>query len=284
MLLRGRHILLTGATGALGEPLAAGLVARGARPSLVARTAGPLTALADRIGAAALPADLTDPAARADLLERAEAVGGPVDVLVHNAGVETAGLLAELGPEDVEHTVALNLTAPLALTRLALPGMTARGSGHVVMVSSLAGVASFPGLAVYGATKAGLTHATAALAMELRGTGVGTTLAELGPLRSAMMDRARQHPTVDASFARARALHALRDLEPAEAADAVLDAVEAGRAVVRRPRRAAPLAATAALPRRLVRLVLDGVPVDGVGVPATDGDHLARATDGARTR
>ncbi len=261
VLLHDRHVLLTGATGTIGRHLAEQLVGRGARVTLVARTAGPLADLAGGLGAVPLAADLTEPGAPAEVVARAEAGWGPVDAVVHNAGTETVGRLEELAPGAVEHTVALNLTAPLALTRALLPGMVARGRGHVVMVSSLAGVASFPGLAVYGATKAGLTHATAALRMELRGTGIRTTVAELGPVSSPMMDRARRHPAVGGSFGRAERLGALRDLDPAAVAGALLDAVEADRVTLRLPRRAAPLAAVASLPRDLVRWVLTGVPV-----------------------
>jgi short-subunit dehydrogenase len=260
MRLLDRHVLLTGATGTIGRHLAAQLVARGARVTLVARTADPLAALGQALGAEALPADLTDPGAHAGVVAAAEHRSGPVDVVVHNAAVETVGRLDELDDGDVERTVALNLTAPLSLTRLLLPGMLARGSGHVVMLSSLAGVATFPGLAVYGATKAGLTHATAALRIELRGTGVGTTVAEVGPVASAMMDRARRHPVSGFSFARAQRLGALRDLDPHDVARSVLDAVEAERPSVRLPRRVAPLAAVSALPRDLVRVVLSGAP------------------------
>ncbi len=237
----------------------------------MARSAEPLDELARRFGVRPLPADLTQAGALDDVLTRAEAGAGPVDAIVHNAAVETVGRLDELEAGDVERTVALNLTAPLALTRLALPGMIARGRGHLVLVSSLAGVASFPGLAVYGATKAGLTHAAAGLRLELRHTGVGTTVAELGPVDSAMMDRARRHSATSGSFARVYRLRALRDLDPGAVAAAVLDAVEAGRPVVRLPRRAAPLAAVAGLPRELVRGVLAGVPARG-SAPARSVD------------
>lgn len=256
MRLHDRHVLLTGGTGTIGVQLAEQLVTRGARVTLVARSPGPLQVLGRRLGAHTVMADLTDPAAADEVAVAAERGGGPIDVVIHNAAVETVGRLDELAPGDVESTVALNLTAPLALTRRLLPGMLARRSGHVVMVSSLAGVATFPGLAVYGATKAGLTHATSALRLELRGTGVRTTVAELGPVTSTMMDRARRHPASGSAFARAERIGVLRDLDPREVALAVLDAVEAGRPVVRLPRRTAPLAALSSLPRDLVRLVL----------------------------
>jgi hypothetical protein len=87
---------------------------------------------------------------------------------------------------------------------------------------------------------------------------VGTTVAELGPVSSAMMDRARRHPDSGSAFARAERLGGLRDLDPREVARVLLDAVEAGRPVVRLPRRAAPLAALSSFPRDLVRVVLTG--------------------------
>lgn len=265
MRLRDRHVLLTGGTGTIGRRLAEQLAGRGARVTVVARSTGPLEELARTLGAATVTADLTEPGAPEAVLAAGEQRAGPVDVVIHNAAVETVGRLDELDPGDVERTVALNLTAPLALTRLLLPGMLARGSGHLVMVSSLAGVATFPGLAVYGATKAGLTHATAALRVELEGTGVRTTVAEVGPVASSMMDRARSHPASGVSFARVERLGALRDLDPGEVARAVLDAVEGDRPAVRLPRRTAPLAALAALPRDLVRCALVGTAPRRVG-------------------
>ncbi len=218
-----------------------------------------------------MAADLTGPQAPAEVLERAEAAHGPVDVVVHNAAVETVGRLDALAPGDVEHTVGLNLTAPLVLTRLLLPGMLARRRGHVVALSSLAGVATFPGLAVYGATKAGLTHATAALALELRGSGVGTTTVELGPDASPMMDRARRDPASGGAFARAGPAAGAARPRPRGGGPRGRRS-RGGRAPHRAAaRRAAPLAALAAGPRALVRLALTGVPVDTATTGATSG-------------
>ncbi len=260
MLLEGSHVLLTGATGTIGSALAAGFAARGARLTLLARGAGPLADLADRLGATALPADLTRTDELPAVLAGAEDRHGPVDVLVHNAGVEVLDELADADPAELAAAVALNLTAPLVLTRLALPGMLARRRGHVVAVSSLAGVASFPGLAAYGATKAGLTHAVAGLRLELRGTPVRTTTVEVGPVESPMMDRITEHPPTARAFARAHGLHVLRSLGADEVARAVVDAVARDRTHVRLPRRATPLAAVAAAPRALVRAALTGIP------------------------
>lgn len=259
MRLRGAHVLLTGATGTIGARLAAELAARGARLTLVARTAAPLAALAGRLGAHPVAADLADTSGLPRLLQTAEDAHGPVDVLLHNAAVESAALLAHAPEGALPAAVALNLTAPLELTRLALPAMLARRRGHVVAVSSLAAVATFPGLVPYGASKAGVSAAMAGLRLELRGTGVRTTTVELGPVRSPMMDRIASEPLAAAAFGRARRLGVLPDLDPDDVAPAVARAVEEDRPRLTLPRRAAPLALIAELPRTVVRGALAGV-------------------------
>lgn len=101
---------------------------------------------------------------------------GDVDVLVNCAGVGLYGPVAELELDDVRRVLAVNLEAPVALTRLVLPGMLSRGSGHVVNVASL--VAHVPKRleAVYAGSKSGLAGFTRSLRAEVRGTGVGVSL------------------------------------------------------------------------------------------------------------
>lgn len=269
MRLDGAHVLLTGATGAIGSCLAQELADRGARLTLVARGEGALRDLAGQVDGTAVPADLTERSAPARVLTTAEESSGAVDVVVHNAGVEVLDELADVDPDEARAAVLLNLVAPLVLTRLVLPSMLRRGRGHVVGVSSLAGVATFPGLAVYGASKAGLTHGLAGLRAELRGTDIRTTTVELGPVDSPMMDRIAAHPPTAAAFRRAVRLRALRVLDVDEAARAVAEAVERDRAHLRLPRRAAPLAALAAAPRTLVRTVLTGIPTASAQRPVS---------------
>lgn len=259
MRLSGSHVLVTGATGTIGSRLATELARRGARLTLVARTPEPLASLAAALGGHAVPADLTDTSRLPDLLDAAEDHHGPVDVLVHNAAAESAALLTDVGEGEVVHTVALNLVAPLELTRLVLPSMVRRGQGSVVAISSLAAVATFPGLTLYGATKAGLSAAMAGLRLELRGTGVGTTTIELGPVASPMMDRIATEPTSHAAFARARSLRVLPVLDADDVASAVADAVQRDRRHLTLPRRAAPLALLSEAPRTVVRLALTGL-------------------------
>ncbi|WP_404379989.1 SDR family NAD(P)-dependent oxidoreductase [Knoellia locipacati] len=259
MRTTGAHVLLTGATGTIGAALARRLADRGARVTLLARTPAPLEALALATGGTAFAADLCDPASLEGLVARVEAQNGPVDVLLNNAGAETTGLLTDLTAEQLRRTIDLNLTAPLELCRQVMPGMLERGSGHLVNVSSMAGVATFPGLAVYGASKAGLTHATSGLRADLRGSAVGTLAVEIGPVASEMMDRIGLYGPSEAAFARILRARLLTMLDPDDVARRVVSAIEQGRAHLRLPRRAAPLAAVTGTPRAIARIALSGI-------------------------
>src|SRR5215207_5634380 len=189
MELSGSRVLVTGGSRGIGEALARRFGAEGARVALVARSAAAIDQLAAELGGTAHAADLTDPRQVGGLVERIEAEGGPVDVLVNNAGMEGGGTFDDETAEDLEHLFRLNLLTPAELTRQVLPGMLRRGRGHLVNISSLAGCAVFPGMASYSSSKAGLSQLTAGLRADLRGTSIGTTLVELGPIPTEMLDR-----------------------------------------------------------------------------------------------
>jgi short-subunit dehydrogenase len=258
--LRGAHVLLTGATGEVGRALAHALAGRGARLTLVARTEPDLTALTYETGGRALPADLLQPTERATLVDRAEDLNGPLDVLVNNAGVETSQHVGDEDAASVHRAVTLNLHAPIDLCRAALEGMLARDRGTIVNVSSLSAVSSVPGMATYAATKAGLSHFTSGLQADLRGTGLRTLLVELGPIRSPMIERARAYPPTDAAFTRLLRTRLLSMITAGRAAEAICDALERDRRHLRLPRRAIPYALLTQAPRELAAAALTGVP------------------------
>jgi short-subunit dehydrogenase len=107
------------------------------------------------------------------LVERAEAEVGPVDIVVNNAGAERAAAFADLEAEEIAGMIDLNLTSAMLLTLAVLPGMVARGRGHVVNIASAAGKVGCPFAASYSATKFGLVGATQALRAEHHGSPVG---------------------------------------------------------------------------------------------------------------
>jgi short-subunit dehydrogenase len=258
MRLSGSRVLITGASRGIGEATARAFADAGARVALVARSEEPLAKLAAELGGDAYPVDLTDAGAVAGLFDRVEA-DGQVDVLVNNAGVELAARFVDTDPAAVESLFRLNLLAPAELCRQALARMVPRGRGHVVNVSSLAGVAAVPGLAPYSASKAGLSQLSAALRGEVKGRGIGITLVELGPVVTGMLERAHEYGPTARSFDRGARLGLLVDLDPARVAHAIVDAVARDRRHVRLPRRASLLMMIGEVPRRLTELMLTGV-------------------------
>ena len=259
MRLSGSHVLITGASRGIGACLAREAAARGAVVTLVARSEEALRALAAELGGHALPADLSKPDQVRGLIARAEQQAGrPVDVLVNDASVEAARSMLDIPADELEEAVLLNLLAPAELTRQVLPGMVERGRGHVLNISSGYSTVNTAGLTPYCATKAGLSHFTSGLAIELRGTGVGTTLVEPGPVNTSMWERLQ--PTLAAhSLHRMLRLQVTALVEPEDVARAALDKVESGGGHVVLPRRMTPAMAFTWMPRKVTDLALTGV-------------------------
>lgn len=175
-LSEGMQALVTGASRGLGVEIARCLAARGIDLVLTARSAEALGAVAAELRAltgrriTVLAADIADPTALAALAERVEQLGG-ADVLVNNAGIESSLRFVERTPSEIAQTVAVNLTAPMLLTRALLPGMLARGRGHVVNIASVAGVLAVPFNEPYSATKFGVVGFTRSLRQTARASG-----------------------------------------------------------------------------------------------------------------
>ena len=186
MRLKGRTALVTGATGGIGREIAHELAARGCAVTVTGRRESELQRLVSELGPSArgLTADLADLDEVRDLMTHA----APVDVLVANAGVGIPEDLAMLTDAEIEAAIRINLLAPAALARAALPSMKERGAGHIVFISSGAGLIATPGNGtVYTATKWGLRGLGLALRQELHGTNVGVSTIFPGPVRDAGM-------------------------------------------------------------------------------------------------
>jgi short-subunit dehydrogenase len=150
-----------------------------------ARRADRLDALADRIRAAggkalATTCDVTEPDQLETLRAVTEEAFGPADVLVNNAGMRGGGELKDLTYERIEEHVRLNVLGVMYGTRAFLPGMLARGRGHVVNIASLAGRFATPGNAIYGATKHAVVAFSEALFYETEGRNVHVTAVNPG--------------------------------------------------------------------------------------------------------
>ncbi|HMD51126.1 MAG TPA: SDR family NAD(P)-dependent oxidoreductase [Solirubrobacteraceae bacterium] len=184
MQIQASTVLLTGATGGIGQAIARALRTRGASLILTGRRADVLNRLAEQLDARALAVDLSVREEVEGLLEEV----GDVDILVANAGLPASGRLDSFTVEEIDRALEVNLRAPMVLAHGLLPAMVRRRSGHLLFMSSLAGkAASAPGASVYGASKFGLRGFAASLRAELRGSGVGVSAVFPGFIRQAGM-------------------------------------------------------------------------------------------------
>lgn len=181
--------LVTGASSGIGWAAARALAAHGFRVAVTARRRHRLDRLVAEVSgaggeAAAFPADLARPEEREWVVEAVRRHWGRIDVLVNNAGFGHYGPTAEVPWELADRMLAVNIEAVVHLTRLVLPEMLARRSGHIINVASVAGDLVVPPSVLYSATKAFVQAFTEGLYRELRGSGVRVSVVNPGPVRT----------------------------------------------------------------------------------------------------
>jgi short-subunit dehydrogenase len=217
-MLAGANVLLTGATGGIGHAIARALSSSGAILVLSGRRADVLEPLAREVSGRAIACDLSVAEGPDRLVEEA----GEVDVLVANAALPATGVLTDLGQDEVDRMLQVNLRAPIALARALAPGMIERRRGHMVFMSSLSGKTANPASSVYSATKFGLRGFALGLREDLRLHGVGVSIVLPGFIREAGM-------FADAHVELPRGVGTR---SPEDVAAAVLEAIEHNRAEV----------------------------------------------------
>ncbi|HUB36706.1 MAG TPA: SDR family NAD(P)-dependent oxidoreductase [Solirubrobacteraceae bacterium] len=219
MHISGSRVLLTGATGGIGNALARALHARGAELILTGRRREVLDLLAAELaGASVIVADLAEPAEP----ERLAAAAGRVDILVANAGLPGTGRLDSYTMAEIDRALNVNLRAPIALAHALSPAMIERAHGHLAFMGSLNSKAATPRTCVYNATKFGLRGFAAALRADLRQSGVGVSCIFPGFIRDAGIfadSGARLPPGVGTR-------------SPQDVADALVGAIERNRGEV----------------------------------------------------
>lgn len=263
MEIKNTRALVTGASRGLGKSIAAALARRGVDVALVARKSDKLDSAAEEVGGKAYPCDLTDPAAVAALLGQVEA-DGPVDILINNAGLDCVALFKDTTAEQVRDLMQVNLLTPMELCRQALPRMIARGRGHIVNVSSMGAVSISPGVTAYATSKAGLSHFTAGIRQEVANKPVGTTLVQIGNVKTDMLDGIRNFPPAQAAIERASKLHLLpkEDLNPDDVAAAIVEAIVKDKERVTLPKSLAATTLLVELPRKMSEVMLRGIDMD----------------------
>ncbi|MFD3514766.1 SDR family NAD(P)-dependent oxidoreductase [Streptomyces sp. NPDC058657] len=184
--MSGKVWFITGTSRGFGRVWARAALDRGDRVAATARDLGSLDDLAARYGDALLPLrlDVTDRAAVTAAVATAHERFGRLDVVVNNAGYGLFGPVEDVTEEQARAQLDTNLFGALWVVQAALPLLRAQGSGHILQMSSIAGIASWPMLGLYHASKWALEGLTDALAQEVARFGIDVTLLEPGPFRT----------------------------------------------------------------------------------------------------
>ncbi|QYN33675.1 SDR family oxidoreductase [Pseudonocardia sp. DSM 110487] len=211
-----RTALVTGASTGIGACVVERLVKQGLTVHAVARNVERLAELAERTGCVPHAVDITDTAALEQLTD-----GLQIDVLVNNAGVSRQGTILDADAFAVDEQIAVNIQAVLHLVRLLLPGMVERDLGHVVNISSIAGVYNFGGNTIYHATKAAVHTLSRQLRVDSFGRRVRVTEICPGRVETEIFGRLLG----DMEEAQRRFYDGYESLTPSDIADAIEYAV-----------------------------------------------------------
>lgn len=224
--LAGRVVAITGGAQGIGRATAAALAHRGCRVAIGDIDADGAAGAADEIGAGctSFGVDVADRGSFESFIAQVEEHLGPIDVIVNNAGVMILGPFESESDDAMRRMIEINLVGVILGTRLVLPGMKARGRGHIVNIASQAGKFGFPGGATYSAVKHGVVGLSEAVRRELRGSGV-----DVSWVMPAVVDT-----QLGAGTQKVRGVELIT---PESVAEAIVEALESGRVEVWIPRR-----------------------------------------------
>ena len=181
---------ITGATRGFGRIWAEAALARGDKVAVLARNVKTLDDFVSRYGAAVLPLqlDVTDRAEVFKAVNHAHQHFGRLDVILSNAGYGFMGAIEEAAIEDVRSNFETNVFGTLSVIQAALPLLRAQGRGHILFVSSVAGLVALPTVGIYEASKFAIEGLAEALASEVAGFGIKVTIIEPGPYATDFMN------------------------------------------------------------------------------------------------
>jgi len=223
---------VTGSSRGFGRQFVESALSRGDKVAATARNADSIADLATTYGDAVLPLnlDVTDKGAVTETAKRAVEHFGRLDVVVNNAGYGLFGAVEELDEQDVRDQMETNLFGALWVTQAVLPSLREQGSGHIIQISSIGGVAAFPLLGGYHAAKWALEGFTESLSQEVAGSGIKVTLVEPGGFATDWAGSSATHSTpIPAYDALREALFSNRipQGDPAAAGSALLKIADA---------------------------------------------------------
>ncbi|MBE7325913.1 SDR family oxidoreductase [Nocardioides sp. Y6] len=263
--LSNLSVAITGAGRGIGAATTRILAEAGARVVISDRDEEALASTAGTLGLDSYPLDVTDPdqwAAYADF-------AGDVDVLVNNAGIMPVGRFLEETPRTTQQVFEINTLGPIHGTRAFLPGMVARGSGHVVNIVSAVGRVALPGGATYSASKHAVVGFSEALREEVGPLGIDVSM-----VLPVIVQTQLGHGVA--------ATRGVPQLKPEEVADVIVDVIRRPVAEAWAPRWGQPIAKfSSVLPRRLQAMASRALKADSV---LTGADASKRAAYEERVR
>ena len=189
MNIKGKTVLVTGASSGIGEAISKAMAQAGGRLLLLARRENELLRVADEIqsnggDAIIYPLDLTDPSAVAEVAERIKKDIGIPDIIINNAGSGKWLFVEETSPEQAVQMMAVPYFAAFYVTHAFMPEFLKRNSGHIVNISSVGSRFVWPGATAYLAARWAVRGFTEALRADLHYTGINVTLYESGVINS----------------------------------------------------------------------------------------------------
>jgi NADP-dependent 3-hydroxy acid dehydrogenase YdfG len=190
--------LITGCSSGLGRALAEKVLENGYRAVVTARDAIAVRDIVKRYGdrAIAVDLDVTNPAQISAALKAATERFAQIDVLVNNAGYGYIGAIEEGEDAEIRAQFDTNVHGVIALIQAVLPGMRRRAKGHVVNVSSIGGLTTFPNVGYYHATKYALEGLSETLAKEMAQFGIGVTVVEPGAFKTEFRGRSMRQSSI----------------------------------------------------------------------------------------
>ena len=232
-----KTIFITGASSGFGRALALHALERGYNVAASARRPDALKDIVEQAPDRVIPLklDVTSKAEIKQAVRAALARFGSIDMLVNNAGYGLMGALEELSDADIRRQIDTNLMGVIDVTRAVLPTMREARAGHIVNISSIAGLVGLPGVSLYNATKFAVAGLSEALAKETQHLGIRVTAVEPGAFRTDFNGRSLAAPPdqiADYAPSAGERVRWLREVDgeqpgdPAKAAAAILDLAE----------------------------------------------------------
>tara|TARA_B100000686_G_C16776910_1_gene969076 strand:- start:2092 stop:2829 length:738 start_codon:yes stop_codon:yes gene_type:complete len=188
--LEGKTALVTGASGGIGQEIAAFLVKQGCKVALNGRREDALNEVQKQLGdqAVVVVGGLDDAEQTDAVIKASEEKLGQIDILVNNAGLTRDGLTLRMKDEDWQKVLDVNLTSAFRLSRAVMRGMMKRRFGRIINITSIVGVTGNPGQANYCASKAGMIGMSKSMAAEIANRGITVNCVAPGFIKTAMTD------------------------------------------------------------------------------------------------